>query len=1111
MFHRDTFRMIRKTFNRFLSLVTITAIGVAFMMGLFSVREIMEKSVDVYDDACKLQDFQIYSSYGFDENDIEAIRKQEFVVDCFPSRMIDVFSRTPGGDIEVMRLEELTRTVNLYELVSGRLPYRDDEIVLVGDRANMNEYQIGQQVRVYLEDEELEELLLHDTYTVVGFVKTPAYMAKMLGTSTLKNQELNQVGYITNDNFLREYYTTVYITVNDAAALDGFSTQYDELISETKAEVEVFAVRQQDSLKGRLIDEYREKIEEGEKELEEKKTEGQKQLDEAKKQLDDANIQLIAGETQLQSMKTILNEATIQLRNIEKQIDSSGGTAKDQISEIEKNDPQHRDFATIMEEVAQDYATYNALKAMKDDQEGGMYHEQIEEAENENRQLRDRLNNELYPERDRLNAIINDENASQQEKDEARNALNSVNAEISDVQTQIQTNEILIQNLNAIASASTAEIDQRMQALDDKYGGSIETTYNRYTTLYRDYMTLQALQSEKDMADETIARIRKEMADTRDELERGKKQYEAGLKKYSKSLITFNEEIEKAEAQIRKAYQDLEELPDAKWMVLDRDSHYTSYMYADNAKQMGAIGTTMPFLFYLVAALVCMTTMTRLVDEQRGQIGIFRALGFSKRKVIFKYVIYVLLATLIGSFIGLFAGMAIFPPVVYETWRLMYDLPPQLYLFPLKNVAICIAAFCLLMMVVTYFVTRSSISEMPSQLLRPKAPRNARKVFLEYIEFIWRRLSFTSKITARNLIRYKARFFMTVIGVAGCTGLLVVGWGVRDSISDVLDIQFNTLLNYNYTVKMENDHNLDGITAVLEDDLNNEYITPFMTYSAKVFRDDGEKVITVEVMDARKGNDVHNLRLTDNKTPVKMNNSGVIITQKFASLYGIHKGDYIVIESSSGIKAQVKVNDICEWYFQHYIFMSSDYYSLVFDEPVHCNSIAVKSLNGTNLSKQLEDVEGFDSLLDFSAMIEQFNIMLEALKYIILVIIITAGSLAFVVLINLTQVNISERIREIATLKVLGFRHYEVNSYIFKEILLLSVIGGLIGLPLGVLEHHFIMGVIDMEMIKFGSNIKLLSFTLSYVITIIFTVIVLFFTRRPLREVQMIESLKSVE
>lgn len=353
---------------------------------------------------------------------------------------------------------------------------------------------------------------------------------------------------------------------------------------------------------------------------------------------------------------------------------------------------------------------------------------------------------------------------------------------------------------------------------------------------------------------------------------------------------------------------------------------------------------------------------------------------------------------------------------------------------------------------------------------------------------------------------------MTVIGVAGCTALLVVGWGIKDSIKDVVAIQFGELYNYNFVVNLENDRALPDIVEALDTDLNNEYVVPIMSYSSKVYLEDSEEVLDVQVMDARDGNDVLHLRELDYKTPVRLTNSGALITEKFAQTNGIKKGDYITIESRNGIKAQVKVAEVVEMYFQHYLYISSDYYDSVFEEPYHANFIAVKSTaNAEDIEALVKDFEGYESITDFSNVIDQFNTMIRALDLIILVVIITAGALAFVVLMNLTQVNISERIREIATLKVLGFRNGEVESYLFKEIFLLTVIGALAGLPLGIVEHHFIMNVINMDMIKFGQNIKPLSFLYAFAITLVFSYIVLLMTKKPLRQVEMIESLKSVE
>ena len=1097
MFRKDTYRLIKKTSNRFIAILMICLIGVAFMMGLFSCRTIMEESVDRYNDAQKLQDVQLYSSYGFDDNDVAELRKQDFVDNLFASKMTDVMSQTANGHSSVTRVEELTRNINLYELVEGSYPQDAREVLVLDTGPSAGYYRIGDTIKVYLEDEDVLEKLKYDEYIIVGKVRSSSYMSLTLGTSMLKNMELDTIIYTYSSNFLSEYYTTIYLTVKDAEAFDAFTRKYDVFMEDAIGDITVFAGLQQDKLKDRLLGEYRAKIAQGEAELEEKKAEGQKKLDDAKAQLDDAYIQIVAAENNIETMRSVIKTVYSRQIALENQYGPNARATYARIEEIENNDPQGRSFDEIYAEVLRDYSTYNALKSASD----GTIDQQISELNAENSSLRDQLN-ALQSERDQLQAQLEQGDLSVQDR------IAKIDSEITEIRIQIEVNNRLISTMESMSSSTNAQA--RMKALEEKYDGKLTETYQEYSALQQDKVLYDALKEEINTAQQAMNRINTEISAMEEQIASGKRQYQAGKREYDKGVIEFNIQIEKAEADIRKAYQDLDELPEAKWMILDRDSHYSTFMFANNARQMGAIGMSMPFLFYLVAALVCMTTMTRLVDEQRGQIGVFRALGFSKSQIIGKYVTYALLATVIGSVIGIFLGMMIFPTVIYNTWRLMYDLPAMKLYFPPRFVIICILAFTALMSGVTYLVVNATLKEMPSQLLRPKAPKNAKKVFLEKIGFIWRRLSFTSKVTARNLIRYKMRFFMTVIGVAGCTGLLVIGWGIKDSIADVVNLQYGQIFNYDYTVNLENDKSCAEMVENLKSNLDNELVTEMMTYASKVYIDK-EPTINVIVVDAREGSEIFKLRATNKKDELKIKNTGVIISEKFARNHDLKKGDMIVIESTNGIKAQVKISEICEMYFQHYLFISEDYYRAIFDEPVHATSIAVKNSTGTIDVSSIKELEGYASVTDFSSLINQFAVMIEALNYIILVIILTAGSLAFVVLTNLTQVNISERVREIATLKVLGFRRREVYSYIFKEIMLLSVIGGLIGLPLGVLEHHFIMNIISMEMVMFGMTLKLPTYLYAYGITIVFTVIVMSLTRKSLHNVEMIESLKSVE
>ena len=1109
MFHKDTLRLIKNTFNRFFSLVMIVFIGVAFMMGLFSTRQIMEDSVDLYDDSYHLQDIQIYSSYGFNEKDIAALHGQEYIERVFPSRLIDCYSENKDGTVRVTRAEEISRDVDQFVLTDGRMPENGREVLILNNGSLHPSAVLGESLKLYLEDANILGSLKYMHYTVVGVVTSPAYMAKTLGTGTLRNLDLEMVLYLPDEDFLSEYYTTVYLTFRDAAALDSFSREYDDFITEEKAELQAFANTQQDVLKESLLADYEKEIADGEQELAEKKAEAELQFKEAKEELDNANIQLIAAENQLTTLQQALATAQGYQQDLYDRYNRNAGGVYARIGEIEAQ--AGRDFNTVYTELLADYGSYQTLKNLSSDQTQSGLSSRIQELQSAKDEAAARLS-ALQEEKAGCEAVLNDPEKSEEEKESAQQRLLALQPEIDATQSEVTLNEELISSLSEVSVLSAEEAKAAKESLDQKYGGNLEGSYSEYTQLQRDKLIYDALKQEISAANTAVGQIQGEMAGMRQQITSGKAAYEEGKRKYDESLLEYEAEIEKAEAEIRKAKQDLEELPEAQWMLLDRNSHYSSSMFAANAEQMGAIGIALPILFYLVAALVCMTTMTRLVDEQRGQIGIFRALGFSKAKIISKYIFYALLATLAGSIPGIFAGMALFPTVIYETWRLMYLLPQRQILFPLQNVVLCFLLFSGLMSLVTFFVVNATLKEVPSQLMRPKAPKTSKKIFLEKIPFLWRRLSFTSKITARNLIRYKSRFIMTVVGIAGCTALLIVGWGIKDSIGDVVDLQFGDIFAYDYVVNLEDDKHLNDFVAALKKDLDNEYVVPYASYSSKVYLDEEEdKTLTVMVLDAREAQDILRLRkASDHKTEIRLKNSGVIISQKFARNHDLKAGDTITIESSTGIKREVRISEICEMYFQHYLYISEEYYDVLFEEPLHPTHIAVTNSTDADFSS-IKEMEGCESIVDFGSVIVQFTNMIQALDVIILVIIITAGSLAFVVLINLTQVNISERVREIATLKVLGFRNNEVDAYIFKEIFLLTLFGAFFGIPLGILEHHFIMNVINMEMVMFGSEIKLPSYLYAIGITLIFSLIVLFFTRRPLRRIDMIESLKSVE
>ena len=959
MFKLETFRLIRKTFKRFISLTLIVLIGTAFMMGLMSSSILMKKSVDYFNNEYLLQDLQIYSHYGFCDEDLNALKDIENVEYIFASKTMDYECAINNKDGYVARFTELNKTLNKFVLIEGRMPQKANECLILNNKDESNYIKLGDLIK--LDEELVKDNLYSKQYTVVGRVNSPEHLSVFLGTSNYKNKDLSFVVYIPNLNFISEYYTTMYLKIKDSSNYLSFTEDYRKFIKDQSIDIEHVSFTQQEYLKNQIKTEMEEKINEEETKFLEEKQKGEQELNDAAKRLEEANIQILTYESQISSLQMIIN---------------------------------------------------------------------------------------------RLKATISTSN------DDINNGLNEFNSFLA--QYNINPNILYSNEVQEYAKSALQEA---------------ESSYN--SIIYQ--------------------------------VQAARYQYEQGLKEYNEAVLTFNDEIAKAEAEIKKARQDLEDLPKAKWTILDRDSHYSSYMYDNNCKQMQAIGIALPLIFFLVAALVCLTTMKRLIDEQRSQIGIYVALGFTKIQIIGKYVSYALLACFVGCIIGIIIGQQLFPTVIYHTWRLLYNLPELRMSFPINVLLICILSFSLLIGLVTSYVAYNSLKESPALLMRPKSPKNAKEIILEKISLIWDKLSFTSKITARNIFRYKSRFFMTVIGVAGCTGLLIIGWGIKDSIANIVSIQYSRIFNYNYQIYLENSHHIDENIEVLRKDFDNEEVVKYMSYPTKVYLDSKDDTASIIAIDPRDAYIIFDLREKDKTTPIKLSNDGVVVSEKFSINNNIKIGDYITIESINGVKAQVKVSNICEMYFQHYIFIASALYENIFEEVLSPKVIAVKTHNADNLITQSKKLQDFVSISDFSGFINQFNTMIEALKLIILVIIITAGSLAFVVIMNISQVNISERVREIATLKVLGFNNNEINLYIFKEILLLTLIGAILGIPLGTIWHHFIMNVINMDNMMFAMNISKLSFTYAVVLTFVFTCIVLIYMTKPLKQVNMVESLKSVE
>ena len=1158
MFHKDTFRLIRKTRKRFVTIMLIVLIGVGFMVGLMCSAPTMRLSVDKYFDDYNFMDVQLYSSYGFDDRDVNALHKAQNVEDIFATKFVDVFVENDESKI-ITRVQEIDSSVNNFELIDGRMPQNSKEALALGASESSfgSVFSIGDKVKVYLEDDDLSESLNTLEYEIVGIVRTPQYMASSKETSTLNNLSLTTAIYVDNDNFINDYYTSVYLTFKDSKKYHSFKDEYYDFIEKNLDELEDVIDKQETVRRDEVIAEITEKIENGEIELNDEISKAQAEIDDGKKQLEDAYIQILVGEAQIASSKEqlaegekeiavneqLLADGEKQIRDGKKQLEDQTGMSFNEaasftktaysvyniVNRVIENTNTDTD-STIAESIDKKTAEISKLSAENTTLTASNTELQVQNTalniENETLKLENQTleaENKLLGTDAEANAQKIAENSTKILENTAKVAENEStvaanNKTVAENEAKIDSNNDKISTLAAeiaelegIQNIVGNEILHKVpEMINEMFGGDIKTAYKGVLQMEAAIDEIADGKKQLEAAKLELENGKVLLAESEKQLLTGRKEYENNLKKLEDAQETLDEEYEKARIELDKAKQQLSELPDAQWTVLDRDSHYSTAMFKNNADQMQRIGDVFPLLFCLVAALVCMTTMKRLVDEERSQIGVFSALGFSKGKIISKYAIYALSASLIGSGVGIPIGIFSLPWVIYVCWRMMYDLPDMALCVPGSIAVLGVCLFTFLMLWVTFTVVRNVLKECPSQLMRPKAPRNAKKVFLEKIPFIWKRLSFTSKVTARNIIRYKSRFFMTVVGVAGCTSLLVLGFAIKGSISQVISRQYQDIISYDTTITLESADYSDEICDQLLSDSKVENAVPYMTYSSMAYTKKEDKAIQAYIMDEDSVHDIFNMKERRNQKPISLED-GVVISEKFANLCGISVGDEITIESSNGIKQSVEVTAICEMYTQHFMFMSDEFYADTFNETVKYKNIAVVTEHSDAIVNKYEDYEGVETIADFTEIIATFSSMLDTLDIIVIVVIIAAGSLALVVITNLTEVNISERIREIATLKVLGFNNNEVYSYIFKEVFLLSLLGMLIGLPLAKLELIFVMQIIEMEMVMFSTIIEPLSYIYGLVIILLFTIFVILLMRKTLRNVQMVESLKSVE
>lgn len=1073
---KDIFREIKISLGRFLSILCIVAIGVAFFAGIKASAPDMKNSADTYFDKYNVQDIQVYSTISLTKKDVAAIKKIKGVKSVQPSFSMDTLSQIDSTQMVIKVISYgIDQKMNKIRVVEGRMPERENECLVEASSATNKLYgtfHIGDTIKLQSgTDEALSKSLKHTKYKIVGTCYNPNYLSYEKGSSNIGSGTVNSFIYIQNTNVLKDYYTEVDVCVKGAKDLDCYSDEYFDVVDPVLKKIKKISNKQIDA-----------RIQSYQSELDEKKQEATDKFKDAENQFNDAQNKIDSGLSEIQS-----NELKLQ-------------NSKDQI-----NQGWNEYYANL--QLLDNIPTLQNAIA------------QIEESE--------KKLPELLSQKEQV------ENGLQQ-----INAEGDLNTKRTLIQNAIDFIDIALKKLENYPDSSDAEtirikLNEKKELLQGQLSlidqaiakkAELEAILPQIQSGIEQIQAGVAKKAELQSQLNQLLNAKNELNNAYVSLINGQAQYEDGVSKIEDAKNELNKSIEqltlsKAEFNIQK-HDALRELSDAqleidkmegKWIVLDRNSHYSYRDYGACADRMDGIAKVFPVFFFLVAALVCMTTMTRMVDEQRNEMGTLKALGYSKLQIASKYIIYALIASILGSILGCSLGMYLFPTVIFNAWNTLYNVDQIKFLFQPGLILLASGSVTGITLLATLYSIYSELIEMPSQLMRPKAAKAGKKILLERITFIWKRLSFLQKVTARNIFRYKKRFFMTIIGIAGCSALLVAGFGINDSISDIVNQQYNVIYHYDATVSAKTSEitsqikSLKGVKDVYEED--------HLAVTTKIENKDISTTVHI-ISNDKKFKDFCTLFNGNNE--FDLDDSSVLISQKMATKLNKKAGDTIKIKDANNKVIKAKIKGVFTNYVGHHIYASESLYKSWNTNAKTTHIYLIKSKKTTkkferNLGNKIMNIDGVQSVTFYSSLQKNFKDMIKSISYIVVVLVISAACLAFVVLYNLSNVNISERKREIATIKVLGFTRKEVDAYINRETILLTILGSLIGLGIGIGLHHLIMNLAEMDDIMFGRTINSISYVISFVMTIGFNAIINLCMHKKLNNIQMVESLKAVE
>lgn len=1136
MMGKNLRQTIRRSLGRYLAIVAIIALGSGMFVGLRVTKTDMVKTGQTYTDEQNMFDLRLLNTYGWDRDAVDAVAAIEGVSCAEGNVHLDAYAQIGGsGEDSVYRLHSIPESINQVYLLGGRMPTAANECLVDGSR--YGDSILGSTVTVSLNNstDTLDNLAYH-TYTVVGYISTPLYMDMTRDNTTLGNGTLDTYIYIPDDTFLVDYYTEIYVTIPGDWTIytQDYSDAMDTMADILKTEITPMANDRYEALKADAQSQYSAgwaeyqdgltAYQEGKAELKAQLSEALAQIEEGQAEVDGNRAALEEGEAQISDAQTQIHDGQSQLDQSRLELEKAKAETYSALADA--NAKLLENYKTVTESLKQ---VRSGMKQIDDgiaQVDDGM--DQIDDAMSQldlainlaqiqvsalesslkaaqqlgNQELITQLQDQLDSQQESLDGYLTQKTQAEQ----VRAELEMTRSELVTQREELETTEATLEAAIDTIHDGIMEAEAGKRQADNEFAAAL-------AQIEAAQLELELAQAELNTRIQELNDGKTALAEAQAELDQARADYESGKTEAEAELAEAKAKLDEAYLELADARQTIHDMNEPDVYALTRDTNAGYLALDSNSSIVSGVAKVFPLFFLLVAALICITTMSRMVEEERTQIGTLKAMGYSNWAIISKYIYYSLSAALIGCGVGTVVGSVVFPWILWNAYCIILNITPGVEL--VIDWPLCIGvllSYAVVSTLVTWYCCRRTLREVPAQLIRPKAPKAGKKIFLEYFPF-WNKISFLNKVMFRNVFRYHQRLLMMLVGIGGCTALLVTGFGIRDSIVDIVDVQFDEVTMYDMQVYFTESLTREDEDAFREEVRQSADSVGFFYQSTVEAEFDGKtRDVFLIASDEGIGRfiDFH----MDGQKLTMPGLNEAYLSAGAAELLGLEVGDTVLVRDADLNSLNVTISGIYENHVYNFLIVTPETIQHQWGE-MPANQMAFLNLregvDAHGLGAEITAMDGVMNLTICADQADAVNSMMDAMVLVVITVVVCAGLLAMIVLYNLTNINITERIREIATIKVLGFNAGETAAYVFKENTLLSVMGAAIGLIGGRFLLEFVMSQIKIDMVWFLPRCSVRSYVSSVILTVLSAVLVDFIFYFRLEKINMAEALKSTE